>query len=169
MIYLFKHIVVRTKREVNEVYKSLLGEDYFDTSDESYNGEEVITSRDECIQIHENSFEISKNDGSEGCTEFDMHIARYRVEHRHKIDGCICDEIIDESDAVLDPEKYLDCCSEGDEIRIYNNHTNKLLDAYRREKSDEEEFEEIADRIEQSLKKDNSLDREEKYADSQKR
>lgn len=135
MIYVFKHIVVRTKKEVNEVYKSLFDDDYYDTSAEDYNGEEIITGCDEFVKINQSSFEIRVDDGTDERKEFDMWIYRYRVEHWHNnIGDGWSNDVIDNSDEVLDPENYSTYCSgEGDEIRVYNNHTNELIDSFKLE------------------------------------
>lgn len=147
MIYIFNHIVIRTRRELNDVYKSLFDEDYYDTNDESYNAEELITEYDACVKVYDDKLELRVNDGNEETIEFDMRKHKYRVEH-WKNDSYI---VIDECNEVLDPESYSDRCkNNGEEIRIYNNFTNKLIDSYRYEF--ETFIEEIADRIEDALK-----------------
>ncbi len=149
MIYLFKHVVVRTKREVNEVYKSLFGDDYYDTSD--FNGDEIISEHDECVKIYDDSFEIHIRDGRNDCDVFDMKKYKYRVEWwQPNGDGKWLSSEIGRSDEVLDPEDYSEYCKHsGDEIRIYSNCSGKLMDSYRYEISD---IDEIVQKIEGALK-----------------
>lgn len=148
MIYIIKHITVRTKKEVNKIYHYLFGNDFYDISDEEYDGEEIISSRDELVKIYDDHFELNINDGINGKRVFDM--SKYRVElccKRNLI-------ILDMCDEVLDPESYSEYCKQdGDEIRIYYNRTGRLVDAYRYEISD---IREVADRIDNALR-DNIL------------
>ena len=146
MIYIFNHIVIRTKRELNDVYKSLFDEDYYDTNDEGYNAEEMISEYDACVKVFDEKLEIRIDDGKDEIVEFDMRKHKYRVEHWKKN----AHYIIAECNEVLDTENYSDRCeNNGDEIRIYNNFTNMLVDSYRYEF--ETFIEEIADRIEDAL------------------
>lgn len=149
MIYVFNHVVVRTRREVNEVYKSLFDEDYYDTDDESCNAEELITEYDACVKVYDDKLELRVDNGTDEIVEFDMQKCKYRVE-RWKNDSCI---VIDECNEVLDPENYSEHCrSKGEEIRIYNNFTNKLVDTYVCE-GFTAHIEEIADRIDDVLRR----------------
>lgn len=147
MIYIFKHVVVRTKRETNEIYKSLFDEDYYDTDEEGYNAEELITEYDICVKAYDDKLELRIDDGIDETIEFDMRRCKYRVEH-WKNGSYI---VIDECNEVLDPENYSEHCrSKGEEIRIYNNFTNKLVDSYICEEFTAH-IEEIADRIDEAL------------------
>lgn len=147
MIYIFNHIVIRTRRELNDVYKSLFDEDYYDTNDESFNAEELITEYDACVKVYNEKLEIHMDDGKDEIVEFDMRKSKYRVEH-WKNGSYI---VIDECNEVLDPENYSEHCrSKGEEIRIYNNFTNKLVDTYVCEEFTA--IEKIANRIDEALK-----------------
>ena len=149
MTYVFNHVVVRTRREVNEVYKSLFDEDYYDTDGESCNAEELISEYDACVKVYDEKLEIRIDDGKDEIIEFDMRKCKYRVD-RWKNDSCI---VIDECNEVLDPESYSEHCrSKGEEIRIYNNFTNKLVDTYVCE-GFTAHIEEIADRIDDALRR----------------
>lgn len=157
MIYIFNHVVIRTKREVNEVYKSLFDEDYYDTDDENYNAEEMITEYDACVKVYNEKLELRVDDGKNETVEFDMRRYKYRVEH-WKNDSYI---VIDECNEVFDPESYSGHCkSKGEEIRIYNNFTDKLVDSYRYEF--DAHIIGIANRIEDALKRDFDIHKKKK-------
>lgn len=149
MIYLFKHIVVRTKKDVNDAYKFFFDDDYYNSSD--YNGEELISEHDDCVKIYDDSFEIHINDGTNECDVFDFKKYKYRVEWWQMKNDEWVKCAIDNSDEVLDPERYSEYCKQnGDEIRIYSNYSGKLIDSYRYEISG---IEEIANKIETALNK----------------
>jgi len=147
LIYIFNHIVIRTRKELNDVYKSVFDEDYYDTDDENYNAEELITEYDACVKVCGDKLELRLSDCNNETVEFDMLKRKYRVEH-WKNESSV---VIEECDEVSDPESYSDQCrSKGEEIRIYNNFTNKLVDTYVCV-GYETHIEEIADRIEEAL------------------
>lgn len=148
MIYLFKHIVVRTKREVNDIYKSLFGKDFYDMTD--YNGDEIISEHDKCVKIYDDSFELHIRDGRDKIKVFGIKMYEYRVERWYEDNKE--HELIEGTDEVLDPEKYAAYCKDsGDEIRIYDNRSDVLVDSYRYELP---EISSIADKIESALKQE---------------
>lgn len=147
MIYHFKHIVVRTKKEVNDIYKSLFGKDYYNTE---FNGDELISEYDEGIKIYDDSFELHIRDGRDKIKVFGIKMYEYRVERWYEDNKE--HELIEGTDEVLDPEKYSAYCKDsGDEIRIYDNRSDALVDSY---KHDMAEINSIADKIEAALKQE---------------
>ena len=147
MIYHFKHIVVRTKKEVNDIYKSLFGKDYYNTE---FNGDELISEYDEGIKIYDDSFELDIRDGRDKIKVFGIKMYEYRVERWYEDNKE--HELIEGTDEVLDPEKYSAYCKDsGDEIRIYDNRSDALVDSY---KHDMAEINSIADKIEAALKQE---------------
>lgn len=128
MTCIFRNITIRTKGELNGAYKSVSGKDWFDTTDEEYDADEIITLC-EAVRLSENGFELTVNDGNDDISEFDMSITpRYIVELWGKNGNVI---LVDSANEVYDPENYSDyCSSDGDEIRIYDRFAEKLVDYY---------------------------------------
>lgn len=128
MTYIFRNITIRTKGELNGVYKSVVGKDWFDATDEEYDADEVITVC-EAVSFFEDGFELAVNDGNDDVIEFDMSITpRYIVELWRKNDDVL---LVDSANEVYDPESYSEYCSlPGDEIRIYDRFADKLEDYY---------------------------------------